>query len=143
VPPPAADAVLKVATAPWCELILDGTARGRTPRTLTLAPGAHRVECVNPSSGARLERTVKLAAGETLELRERLDAATRLEAHLSRGDRFAVDDGPPGKGPRPVEPGRRRITLYLGARELEVGYVEVPPGGCQLVDTPALACRKP
>jgi serine/threonine-protein kinase len=142
-PPPAAvpsDAELTVAIAPWCDLTVDGTPRGRTPQRLLLAPGAHHVECKNPVSGASLAREVTLEPGAHQLLQERLYAPARLDARLARGDSFSVDGDAPGAGPREVEPGRRRVTVYVGGHALETGYVDVPPGGCRLVDTPELAC---
>jgi hypothetical protein len=132
-----------VQIAPWCDLAVDGVPRGRTPQKLTLAAGPHHVECRNPTSGASLSRDVTLAPGEQRALKERLYAAARVAAHLTRADAFSVDGDPPAATPRDVEPGRRRITLYLQDSPLETGYVDVPPGGCRLVDAPALACEKP
>jgi hypothetical protein len=33
------------------------------------------------------------------------------------------------------------VTLYVAGHALETGYVDVPPGGCRLVDTPELTCE--
>jgi hypothetical protein len=42
-----------------------------------------------------------------------------------------------------VEPGRRRVTLYRAGAEIEAAWIDVPPGGCTLVDAPRLGCDKP
>jgi hypothetical protein len=132
-------ATLVVAIAPWCDLSVDGEARGRTPQTVKVAAGTHKVSCVNPVSGNRLTREVEVKAGERRELRERLYAMVKVQLRLTRGDRVSVDGAAVGE----VEPGRRRVTLYKGGAEVETRYVDVPPTGCILVDVPRLACEKP
>ena len=144
-PKPAADApaTLAVAIAPWCDLVVDGAARGRSPATLTLPPGAHHLVCVNPVSQQRLTRDLTLAAGEHRELRERFYVMVYVQPRLVRGDAFAVDGGKPAAAAAVVEPGRRRVTLYKAGAEIETRWLDVPPAGCTLVDTPRLACEKP
>jgi serine/threonine-protein kinase len=140
---PERPARLTVAIAPWCDLTVDGSARGRTPQTLTLAPGKHRVECANPISHASFVRDIELGAGEETALKERLYAAAHVTAQLKRGDAFSLDDGAPGAGTRDATPGRHRVTVYAKGRELDSRYLDVRPEGCRLVDSPELACQKP
>ena len=144
-PTPAADApaTLAVAIAPWCDLTVDGHARGRSPATLSLPPGPHHLVCVNPVSGQRLTRDLDLAAGERRELREKLYAMVRMQPRLTRGDAFAVDGGKSASVASDVEPGRRRITVYKAGVAIETRWLDVPPAGCTLVDAPQLACEKP
>jgi hypothetical protein len=142
-PAPDAPATLVVAIAPWCDVTIDGQPRGRTPQTLSLPPGPHRLVCVNGVSGQRLTRDLTLAAGERHEVRERLYAMVRVQPRLSRGDAFAVDGGKPASGAADVEPGRRRVTLYKAGAALDTRWIDVPPAGCTLVDAPQLACEKP
>jgi hypothetical protein len=144
-PTPAADApaTLAVAIAPWCDLAVDGQSRGRSPATLTLPPGPHHLVCVNPVSGNRLTRELDLRPGERRELREKLYALVRVAPRLTRGDAVAVDGGKPSSSPPEIEPGRRRVTLYQAGAEIETRWIDVPPGGCTLVDAPRLACEKP
>jgi hypothetical protein len=132
-----------VAISPWCDLTVDGSPRGRSPTTLQLSPGPHQIDCVNPASGQALHRAVVLVAGEESRIEESLYRPARLTARLARADAYRVDEGPTGPSARDVAPGRRRITLFAGGRELEGGYVDVGPGGCRLVDTPSLACENP
>jgi hypothetical protein len=142
---PAADtpARLSVATAPWCDLRIDGSARGRTPQTLSLAPGRHHVECANPVAGRGLVTDVELAAGETRDLKQRLYSPVHVTPALAHADSFAVDDGAPATGARDVEPGRRRVTFYRSGQTLGTRYLDVPPEGCRLVDEPQPACERP
>jgi eukaryotic-like serine/threonine-protein kinase len=142
---PAADAkaTLTVAIAPWCDLTVDATPRGRTPQTLALAPGAHHVACKNPVSGQSLSRDVVLAPGESRTLRERLYATVRVTPQLQRGDAVTVDDDAPSAASRELAPGRHRVTLTAAGAPLDTRWIDVPPGGCRLVDKPELACEKP
>ncbi|MCU1276830.1 MAG: serine/threonine protein kinase, partial [bacterium] len=134
---------LAVAIAPWCDLAIDGQPRGRSPATLTLPPGTHQLSCVNPVSGQRLTRQLDLAPGEHRELREKLYATVRVQPRLARGDAFAIDGGKAASATAQVEPGRRRATLYKSGAEIETRWIDVPLGGCTLVDAPRLACEKP
>jgi hypothetical protein len=141
--PPAKEARLAVSIAPWCDLTVDGQPRGRTPQTLTLAPGRHHLECKNPVSGAALVRDLELSPGETTTLKERLYAAARITPRLDRGDAFSLDDGAPASAARDATPGRHRVTLFAAGKTVETRWVDVRPEGCRLVDTPALTCEKP
>ncbi|HXU68450.1 MAG TPA: serine/threonine-protein kinase [Polyangia bacterium] len=142
-PAPDAPATLAVAIAPWCDLTVDGQPRGRSPTTLSLPPGPHRLVCANPVSKQQLTRDLTLAPGEHRELREQLYATVRVRPRLTRGDAFAVDDGKPASAATDVEPGRRRVTLYRAGAEVEAAWIDVPPAGCTLVDAPRLGCDKP
>jgi hypothetical protein len=140
-PSSPSDGELEVAIAPWCDLTVDGADRGRTPVRLRLAAGAHAITCVNSSSGARLERAVTIEAGRTSVVHERLYQPARVSPRLTRGDAFSIDGGTPAAGAREIAPGRRKVILYAGGRQVDSGYVDVAPGGCRLVDAPALACK--
>ena len=144
VPPMlATPATLAVAIAPWCDLTVDGLARGRSPTTLSLPPGPHRLSCVNPVSGNRLTRDLELQPGERRELREKLYATVHVQPHLVRGDAIAVDGTPASSAAAQVEPGRHRVTLYKAGAEVETRWIDVPPRGCTLVDAPQLSCEIP
>jgi hypothetical protein len=144
-PKPAADApaTLAVAIAPWCDLTIDGHARGRSPATVSLPPGPHHLVCVNPVSSQRLTRDLELAPGERRDLREKLYAMVRMQPRLTRGDAFAVDGGKSASVAIDVEPGRRRVTLLKSGSAVETRWLDVPPAGCTLLDAPQLACEKP
>jgi hypothetical protein len=110
---------------------------------VSLPPGPHHLVCANPASHQQLTRDLTLAAGERRELRERLYAMVRVRPRLSRGDAFALDDAKPAAAATDAEPGRRRVTLYRAGAALESAWIDVPPGGCTLVDAPRLGCDKP
>lgn len=53
--PPAATAPamgkLEIFVEPWAEVFVDGKRMGQTPKTVSLAPGTHRVRLVNEKAG--------------------------------------------------------------------------------------------
>ncbi len=133
---------LTVHTAPWCELAVDGKPVGRTPQSLTLAAGPHRLACENPS-GARFERSVELAAGETQRIEERLTATAELRPSLHRGDALAIDGASASRAARTVSVGRHRVSLLSAGQVLDARWLDVPAAGCRLSDTPDLHCENP
>jgi serine/threonine-protein kinase len=140
---PPKPGTLTVAITPWCDLTVDGKARGRAPMTLQLPAGPHQVDCRQPS-GAAVRRVVTLEPGGTEVLREQLYAA-RISPQFRqfRGAEFAVDEGAPSAGAREAPAGRHKITLYWGGKIADSAWVDVRPEGCRLVDKPELACEKP
>ncbi len=65
--PKGEPALIKVGANPWGEIFLDGKPAGRTPRTLSVAPGHHEIEVAFPvvSPPRREIYRLDLAAGET------------------------------------------------------------------------------
>ena len=52
-----------------CRISVDGVARGTLPQALSVEPGSHRVEVVEPDSGRVLiQRTVNVSAGKSLSV---------------------------------------------------------------------------
>jgi hypothetical protein len=138
-----ADAQLTVATKPSCDLRVDGTARGRTPQTLTLTPGRHHVECAATSTSRALAADVDLAPGATRTLRQILYPPVRVMPLFSERYAFSVDDDKPVVGVPEVVPGRHRITLFRDGTPVSTAWVDIPPDGCRLVDQPQPACVAP
>lgn len=62
-PRPPAPGRLRVNLVPWAEASVDGRALGRTPITVELTPGRHRLVLVNPELGQRRDREVVIAGG--------------------------------------------------------------------------------
>jgi serine/threonine-protein kinase len=66
---PAGQGYLQVNSRPWAEVIIDGRRVGNTPVVrIALAPGAHFVTLVSPSTGTRRTQRVQIRAGETTRL---------------------------------------------------------------------------
>jgi hypothetical protein len=76
VPPAPAPAygTLEVACLPWCEITIDGKATGKTSplRGYRIKAGKHKVEVLNPPSGAKASRKVVIKKGKLEQLRFRL-----------------------------------------------------------------------
>ena len=137
-----APARLSVRTAPWCELTVDGKHLGRTPQTLTLEGGRHALHCVS-ASGAILDRSFELVAGEHRVVEERLVATAELRPKLTRGDTVRVDDDDIGPGGHTASVGRHRVTLLKDGAIIDTRWVDLPPTGCRLLDAPELHCEHP
>jgi len=69
---PVRDGVVKLAVAPWGEIIVNGEPRGVSPplTQLSLPPGAHTIEVRNTSSAPFVVR-IELRSGETISLQHR------------------------------------------------------------------------
>jgi hypothetical protein len=67
--PPAASGKLKVFVEPWAMVEVDGKNIGQTPKSITLAAGAHSVRLINEKAGhpsdRPYERRVTIRAGKT------------------------------------------------------------------------------
>ncbi len=63
-------ATLNIGADPWGEIVIDGAKRGRTPKTLEVSAGPHRIEIVFAGEDPPLTRTfsVDLADGATKEI---------------------------------------------------------------------------
>jgi serine/threonine-protein kinase len=140
--PPEGPGKLTVSILPWCDLRVDGEAKGRAPLTVELPAGTHRLACVH-STGAKVEKEITIEPGKTEIWRDQLFADAKITPKLKPGVQFAVDTGAPAEGPRQATPGRHRITLFRDGQAGEARWLTVPPEGCRLVDTPELTCEKP
>jgi serine/threonine-protein kinase len=69
---PVRDGVVKLAVAPWGEIIVNGESRGVSPplTQLSLPPGAHTIEVRNTSAAPFVVR-IELRSGETISLQHR------------------------------------------------------------------------
>jgi hypothetical protein len=78
-PPPVApapkvgDGTLVVASSPWCNVTVDGQARGTTPLSVKLKAGSHEVVLVNPEFKIKRTLSVEVEPGQTV--RKSLDFA--------------------------------------------------------------------
>jgi hypothetical protein len=70
---PKADGTLVVASSPWCNVTVDGQARGATPLKLSLKAGPHEVVLANPEFHIKRTLAVEVEPGQTV--RKTLDFA--------------------------------------------------------------------
>ena len=70
--PAAAPGIIKISATPWARVTVLGSGEqcDETPCVLRLAAGAHTLRLVNPVAGLSKDRTIEIAAGQTLVVRE-------------------------------------------------------------------------
>lgn len=140
---------LRVRADTWCELSIDGRARGRqlqAARTFSVPVGTHKLACTQGEGRPSQTVTVSVSAGAPVDAALQLLAAVTVEARLERARSVRIGSVVvPAGGRRELAPGRYRVTL-LGAdgRGLESGWVTIPARApCQLRDQPTLGCFRP
>lgn len=81
-------ATVEVRITPWCEITLDGVARGRSPSAapLVLAPGPHTLVCAQPGVGVQVAIELDLAPGERRLVKQSLYAAVAVRIGITHGD---------------------------------------------------------
>jgi len=129
----------------WCELVIDGTPRGRADRELTLSlePGRYRATC---SQGPGLETwstTVSVKAGET----RRVDGTLLqpVDVLIDVGDAVRISNKDTvARGTRTkLKPGRYRIEVLVDGKTRSTTYVNIPRvERCTLRDKPSLDCYR-
>ncbi len=65
------EGTLVLATTPWCNVFIDGLARGTTPLTITLPAGQHTIGLTNPEF--KVKRVLSVAIEPNATTRKRLD----------------------------------------------------------------------
>jgi hypothetical protein len=70
-PVPQGEGTLAVVSNPWCNVTVDGVARGQTPVNLKLPAGRHVVMLANPEFHVQRQLTVTVMPNETV--RKKLD----------------------------------------------------------------------
>jgi hypothetical protein len=71
--PPKGDGNLVLASSPWCNVTIDGQARGTTPLNLKLKAGSHEVVLANPEF--KIKRTLAVDIEPNQTVRKSLDFA--------------------------------------------------------------------
>jgi serine/threonine-protein kinase len=138
-PVPAKPGTLSITADTWCDLTIDGAARGRIdqtePRSFEVAAGRHDIVCAS-ANGLRWKTSVEVASGK------RVSAAVDL-IHLVR---VMVDvSGPSARvAGKVVRDGGSIELLQGGPYRVVVGtsskLIQVPPEGCTIRDTPQVDC---
>jgi hypothetical protein len=146
---PAAEparALLSVDIRPWCDLSIDGAAHGRArrDRTIELAPGRHELVCSQGPGRAVWRETVVLAAGERRHLTGSVLQPVRVRIEVAAGNAVRIAGQRHANGAEVMlAPGRHRIAVLAGEREVAYDWVAVPAvGACTVRDAPALDCYR-
>jgi hypothetical protein len=139
--PAPTDARLQIDSNPsGAHVLIDGRDRGTTPLAVDgLAPGSHKVQ-IRADAGT-VQRTVSVAAGETVQLSEAiysgwLHVAAPIEVRLSEGRRaITLDDSNQvllAPGPHDIRVENRTLGVN------DVRHVEIRPGETTVLtlDTP-------
>jgi hypothetical protein len=129
---PAAGALEVVTTPPGARLFIDGRERGRTPATVPLAPGPHKVALLRdgsrlwrgdvdvPAAGTRLEQQLPPASPGDVAAKGRASLRVQCEGRVAPA-RVTIDDVDTGLGcntPRIyLAPGPHKVDVYFPAAD--------------------------
>ncbi|HRC54782.1 MAG TPA: hypothetical protein PKU97_02615, partial [Kofleriaceae bacterium] len=140
---PAALGSVTFAMDAWCELVLDGLARGRADRghAISLPAGQHQAECSQGPGLGRWRGSFEVKEGQHLRITGELRAEVSVEVAVS-GSAVSVDGVVLANGRQvKLHNGRHRVTVRQGERELSSGWVSIPRvSRCVLRDQPLLDC---
>ncbi len=130
----------------WCELSIDGAPHGRADarRAISLAPGRHEAECSQGAGLGQWRGTVDVAPGQAQRVAGQLRAQVTVVVDTS-GSAVLVDGQRLANGAElRVHNGRHRVSVLVGEREREAGWVSIPRvARCVLRDKPVLDCYPP
>ncbi len=151
VPAPALDAAparatLSVNIRPWCDLVIDGVSHGRArrDRAIEIAPGRHQLVCSQGPGRPSWRQTVTLAPGEHQQLTGSVLQPVRVHVQVAGGNAVRIGGQRHANGADlTLEPGRHRIAVLSGEREVAYDWVPIPAvEACTVRDTPALDCYR-
>ena len=127
----------------WCDVTVDGAAKGRADRSkpVPLSVGRHRVTCSQGVGLAAWSGDVDISADRSTTVRGSLRSEVAVTVAVD-GDQVAIDGATHavGKVVR-LRSGRYRVEVRRGGEVVSVGYVDVPRvAACTLKSAPALDC---
>jgi serine/threonine-protein kinase len=139
----AAPALLEVRIRPWCDLTVDGLARGRSPAAtaaLEVPAGRHTLRCTQPGVGTTWAREVELDPGQHLVVAEELYAPVRVR--VAPGAGAATIDGQPISAGASIQlaPGPHQVELRGPDGQVGPSYIHIPTHDCELRARPELSC---
>ena len=141
-----ARATLSVDIRPWCDLVIDGVSHGRArrDRAIELAPGRHQLVCSQGPGRPSWRQTVTLAPGQHEQLTGSVLQPVRVHVQVSAGNAVRIGGQRHANGAAlMLEPGRHRIAVLSGEREVAYDWVPIPAvDACTVRDTPALDCYR-
>jgi len=138
--PPAPGAVVLRVDA-WCDLTIDGQARGRASAApIELAPGRHTLVCKQGLGQGAWRQEVVVASGATQTLDVTLLASVRVVNGLADTIRLRDRALAPG-AEAALRPGRVQVERLRGDGVSALGWITVPAvGRCTVRAAPELAC---
>ncbi len=143
-PPPRVEpARLIVKIGPYCDITIDGTSHGRSPRAaaIELPPGKHVLVCAQDATGRSVRRDLELAPGEELLVMDTLVPQVIVTIDVRAGA-VRIDGLRHAQGVRvKLTTGRHRVELADGEGFGEPANLDIPSSPCTLRDRPELSCR--
>jgi hypothetical protein len=141
-----ARATLSVDIRPWCDLVIDGVSHGRARRdqAIELAPGRHQLVCSQGPGRPSWRQTVTLAPGQHEQLTGSVLQPVRVHVQVAGGNAVRIGGQRHANGAEVMlEPGRHRIAVLAGEREVAYDWVPIPAvEACTVRDNPALDCYR-
>lgn len=130
----------------WCNLTVDGRAAGQIvhEKSLTLAPGRHRLACSQGRGMPSWAQTLTVAAGETRTVAAAVLAEVPVKVTVTRGDAVEIRGHRHATGAIvALSPDRYRVTILDHGRAIAGGWVTVPRAAkaCTLGNDLRLACE--
>lgn len=128
----------------WCDLVVDGEARGRADRTreLRLAPGRHVVTCGQGAGLGGWSQTVDVVAGEVRRIEGTL--LRPVEVVIAAGDQVRIGTHTAARGDTiTIRPGRYRVEITTKGQKAAAVYVDIPRvPRCTLRNSPRVDCYR-
>ena len=141
-PVDAAPVAVTFAFDTWCDLTVDGVARGRADRSLTVAlpPGRHAATCGQGRGLGSWSQPVVVVAGPPVTVRGSL--LPPVEVTVAVGDEVRIDGAAIARGrARAVRPGVHLVEIVVAGKVSRAASLSFPSvARCTLRDQPTLDC---
>jgi len=128
----------------WCDVSVDGVDHGRADRRrpIVLPAGPHRVVCRQGPGLGGWSDLLTLTPGEDRTVTGSVLRPVVVIVGVEGGDAVAIDGKAYRRGATArLRPGRYRVAITRGGREVTAGWVSVPRvESCALRDVPELDC---
>src|SRR5215472_127481 len=122
--PPAAGGALELSVEPAVDVRIDGRPVGRTPLSITVAPGTHSVQLTEANRGINISRSIRVAADRKTVQRFVIGKGT-VEISAPNGAVIYIDGKPVGTAPVgeiSVYEGKHRILATVGTAKWQQGF---------------------
>jgi hypothetical protein len=146
LPRPPETGRVVIAMDAWCDLVIDGTPHGRADRRkpITLWAGRHEIVCSQGPGLGEWRGRVTVVAGEEHTVNGSVLRPVDVRVAVEDGDAVVIDGTTVRRSASTrLPPGRYRIQVVRGGREVAASWVWVPRvASCQLRDRPILDCYR-